>query len=162
VPLNWQAGRHIKWLMNWIEDSVPAAELQKWRTRAAAMEDPRPTPKGILYRWRQLRRMLLLEPQATIPADYRSSRSVRDTSFTDTSYHGCTSVLALRLEDSLSQPASLLGPGMPSLANVLTRQSTGQDGCVLHPDQLTRRPLAPSLYSRTRQSLGTCAQIADR
>ena len=23
VPLNWQAGRHIKWLMNWIEDSAP-------------------------------------------------------------------------------------------------------------------------------------------
>lgn len=68
VPLNWQAGRHIKWLMNWIEDSAPADELQKWRTRAAAIEDPRPASRGMLSRWRQLRRMLLSEPLATIPA----------------------------------------------------------------------------------------------
>lgn len=41
VPLDWQAGRHIKWLMDWIERNADKGELEKWRVRAASMDDPR-------------------------------------------------------------------------------------------------------------------------
>lgn len=54
VPLNWQAGRHIEWLMDWIEHHADKDELEKWRARAASMEDPGHAPAGVLGRWRRL------------------------------------------------------------------------------------------------------------
>lgn len=69
VPLNWQAGGHIDWLMNWIEHHAPADELDKWRIRAATMDDPMPAREGMLHHWRQLRGMLLPAPPASTPTD---------------------------------------------------------------------------------------------
>lgn len=95
VPLNWQAGRHIKWLMNWIERSAPADELRKWRTRAATMEDPRPTPEGMLYRWRRLRRMHLFARALANPHNGRAQ--LADRYWTSGSYGMSYSCAAARL-----------------------------------------------------------------
>jgi hypothetical protein len=60
VPLNWQAGRHIEWLMNWIEQHADKGELEKWRIRTAIMGDPSPAPAGMLVRWRRFLREIAL------------------------------------------------------------------------------------------------------
>jgi hypothetical protein len=41
VPLDWQASRHIAALMRWIERHADQTELDRWRSRAVAMGDPR-------------------------------------------------------------------------------------------------------------------------
>jgi hypothetical protein len=53
VPLDWQAGRHIKWLMDWIERHAYKDELEKWRMRTAGMDDPGQAPAGMPGRWRR-------------------------------------------------------------------------------------------------------------
>lgn len=40
MPLDWQAGRHIAALMNWIERHTDEAELARWRERARKLDDP--------------------------------------------------------------------------------------------------------------------------
>jgi hypothetical protein len=53
VPLDWQAGRHIKWLMDWIERHADADELEKWRMRTAGMADLGHAPAGMPGRCRR-------------------------------------------------------------------------------------------------------------
>jgi len=40
VPLNWQAGRHIKSLMEWTEKHSDPKETERWRDRVKEMRDP--------------------------------------------------------------------------------------------------------------------------
>jgi hypothetical protein len=40
VPLDWQAGRHIAALMNWIGRHTDEDELARWRERARRLDDP--------------------------------------------------------------------------------------------------------------------------
>src|SRR6185312_14384227 len=56
VPLNWQAGHHIKWLMDWIERHADKGELEKWRIRAASMDDPGHAAAGVISSWRSAAR----------------------------------------------------------------------------------------------------------
>jgi hypothetical protein len=42
VPLDWEAGRHIDALMEWIKRTASPIEMERWRQRAGEMGDPRP------------------------------------------------------------------------------------------------------------------------
>ncbi len=53
LPLDWQAGRHIKWLMDWIERHADENEFEKWRIRTAGMEDLGYAPAGMPDRCRR-------------------------------------------------------------------------------------------------------------
>ena len=41
-PLDWQAGRHVSCLMEWIERNAKQSEIEEWKMRATGMRDPRP------------------------------------------------------------------------------------------------------------------------
>jgi hypothetical protein len=72
VPLNWQAGRHIKWLMDWIERHADKGELEKWRIRAASMDDPGHAAAGVTVSYRPKGALSSLAARRDVPSNSRA------------------------------------------------------------------------------------------